>query len=162
MSGHDSAGVEIRVHRDDSEDLPRLSSIRIEAVHDLTGHVLASEGRSGGEVDIVFCGDRRITELNREWLDRDGPTDVIAFDLSEGDDPTVVEGEVYIDIAQAERQAPEFGATLEEEVRRLVVHGVLHLVGYTDTGTPGEADKMNKRQEEFVAGWKIPVLEGEE
>ena len=113
-------------------------------------------------MDIVFCGDRRTTELNREWIDRDGPTDVIAFVLSGSDDPSVVEGEVYIDIAQAERQAPEFGATLEEEVRRLVVHGVLHLVGYTDTGTPGESERMKERQEEFVAGWEIPVLEGEE
>ena len=162
MSSRTEVGIEIRVHRDDSEDLPRLSSLKIDAVHDLAGHVLSSEGRSGGEVDIVFCGDSRITELNREWLDRDGPTDVIAFDLFEGDDPAVVEGEVYIDITQAERQAPEFDVTLEEEVRRLVVHGILHLIGYTDTGAPGETERMKERQEELVAGWKIPVLEGDE
>jgi len=159
MSDQVSSSIDIRVHRDDAEDLPRLSGLSMNAVSSLVAHVLEAEKVAAGEVDIVFCGDDRITELNHEWLDREGPTDCIAFDLREEKDSTLVEGEIYIDLSQAERQAPEFGVTLDEELRRLVIHGLLHLLEYTDTGSPAEADLMKERQESLVSAWSMPVLE---
>ncbi|MFC1627523.1 rRNA maturation RNase YbeY [Gemmatimonadota bacterium] len=159
MSDLTSSSIDIRVHLDDAEDIPRLFGISMDAVQGLAAHLLESEHVISGEADIVFCGDDRIAELNREWLDREGPTDCIAFDLREEKDPTLVEGEIYIDLSQAERQAPEFGVTLDEELRRLVIHGLLHLLGYTDTGSPVEADLMKERQESLVSAWHMPVLE---
>ncbi len=158
MNEPDPSPVEIRVHRDDAEDLSRLADISLSAVSTLSNHVLKAEGVERGEVDIVFCGDARIGELNLEWLDREGPTDSIAFDLRAVKSPATVEGEIYIDITQAERQAPEFGATLDEELRRLIIHGLLHLLGYTDTGTPIEADRMRERQESYVSVWTEQIL----
>ena len=158
MGDPDPSPIEIRAHRDDREDLPRLTELSLAAVSALSAHVLEAEGISSGEVDIVFCGDDRIAELNLEWLEREGPTDCIAFDLREEQTPSTVEGEVYIDISQAERQAPEYRATIDEELRRLIIHGLLHLLGYTDTGTPAEADRMRERQESLVSSWAEPVL----
>ncbi|MCK4772948.1 MAG: rRNA maturation RNase YbeY [Candidatus Latescibacteria bacterium] len=161
MSGSDPGTIDVRVHVDESEDPPQSENLNREAIIELARSVLEEEGRSRGELDIVFCGDGRISELNETWLGREGPTDVIAFDLSEDPDRTDdVEGELYIDIAQAERQAPEFGATLDEEVRRLVIHGILHLVGYDDIHSPEEAKRMTERQEYYVVEWNKPVLEG--
>jgi probable rRNA maturation factor len=126
-------------------------------VAELAGHVLAAENVERAEVSLVFCDDDRIAGLNRDWLAHQGPTDVIAFGFSEGgEDP---EGEVYIDLAQAARQAPEFGASLDEEVRRLVVHGLLHLLGYDDLKTQ-DRRRMTARQEELVAGWSRSLLDG--
>ncbi|MFC1499532.1 rRNA maturation RNase YbeY [Candidatus Zixiibacteriota bacterium] len=159
MSNPASSSIGIQVHLDDAEDLPRLSGISLNAVRELAAHTLESEKVVSGEVDIVFCGDDRIAELNREWLDREGPTDCIAFDLREEKVSTLAEGELYIDLSQAERQAPDFGVTLDEELRRLVIHGLLHLLGYTDTGSPAEADLMKERQESLVSAWSMPVLE---
>ncbi|MFC1595371.1 rRNA maturation RNase YbeY [Gemmatimonadota bacterium] len=159
MSDPTFSSVDIRVHCDDAEDIPRLSGLSVSTVSALAAHVLETEKVTSGEVDIVFCGDGRIAELNREWLDREGPTDCIAFDLREVKDPALVEGEVYIDLSQAERQAPDFEATIDEELRRLVIHGLLHLLGYTDTGSEAETDLMRERQESLVSAWSVPVLE---
>ena len=162
MSDPDPASFEVRVHRDDAEDLALLAELSLSAVSALSTHVLVAEGVRVGEVDLVFCGDDRIAELNLEWLEREGPTDCIAFDLREEKAPSLVEGEVYIDISQAERQAPEFEATIDEELRRLIIHGLLHLLGYTDTGTPAEAEQMRECQESLVSAWTEPILGGRE
>lgn len=69
--------------------------------------------------------------LNREYLDHDYHTDVLAFDLS-GSEPDVVEGEVYVDLDTAQERHDEFDATFETEAYRYAVHGTLHLIGYDD------------------------------
>jgi rRNA maturation RNase YbeY len=146
---------------DDSEDPPESINLDSGAIIELATKVMVEEGFCEGELDIVFCGDRKISELNMEWFDRDGPTDVIAFNLSEdSDDTSILDGELYIDLHQAVRQAPQFDATLDEEIRRLIIHGVLHLAGYTDTGSPEEAERMLERQESYVVSWSRSVLEG--
>ncbi len=160
MSGRGSkkaGGLSIRVELDPVTLPGATGRLDRAAAAELACHVFAAEGVGRAEVSLVFCGDERITGLNREWLDHEGPTDVIAFGLSEeGEDP---EGEVYIDLEQAARQAPEFGVTLDEEVRRLVVHGLLHLLGHDDLRT-GARRRMAARQEQLVAGWSRPLLDG--
>lgn len=161
MNSSDRSSVEVRVHVDDSEDPPESKNLNSKTVAALARKVIIEEGRTEGELDIVFCGDGKISDLNRKWFDRDGPTDVIAFNLSE-DSPDAgnLEGELYIDLHQAERQAPQYNVSLDEEIRRLVVHGVLHLAGYTDTGSAEETEQMLERQEYHVANWTRPVLGG--
>lgn len=168
-----SEGLIVEVHLDENDEPPHAAELDREAVAALVRQVLTAEGVASAAVGIVFCGDERISGLNEEWIGHPGPTDVIAFPLHEGapgpDDaaghahadprPASVEGEVYIDLAQAARQAPEFGAPLDEEIRRLVVHGVLHLVGYDDTEAE-QAERMRNRQEDAVRANPDPVLEG--
>ena len=90
---------------------------------------------------MIFVDDARIQELNRRFLGRDRPTDVIAFNLS--DSPEKLEGEVYVSVETAERQALDYGVTFWNELCRLAVHGVLHLLGFDDA-----TDVQKKRMTE--------------
>ena len=97
--------------------------------------ILRREWGKGAEVSITFDGDDRLRTLNREYLGRDRPTDVIAFDLSRGDNSLI--GDIYISIDRAKEQASAYGVPLEEELLRLELHGILHLIGYDHDGDRG-------------------------
>ncbi len=101
------------------------------------------------ELTIVLVSDRGITRLNRTYLGRDAPTDVLAFSMREGPGSNVnpsLLGDVVISADSAARQARQRGNSLQEEIELLVVHGVLHLLGYDHTGTPKEAARMFRKQ----------------
>ena len=97
--------------------------------------VVASHGRRLGEVNYVFCDDEEILEVNRRYLQHDYYTDIITFDYSGGD---VLSGDLYISLDTVRSNAELFGRPYDEELHRVLVHGVLHLVGINDKG-PGEA-----------------------
>lgn len=107
--------------------------------------VLLEERNGDCEVSITFDGDDCLRDLNREYLGRDEPTDVIAFDLSH--DEEVLIGDVYISVDRAAEQASEHGVALGEELLRLELHGILHLVGYDHAG---DDRTMWNRQEEWL------------
>ena len=88
-------------------------------------------------IDFIIISARKMAELHRRYLGLPGPTDVLAFDLSENGMP--VEGEVYICLDRARRQAAEYGVSLPSEVARLAVHGLLHLAGEEDSTGAGRA-----------------------
>ena len=106
-------------------------------------------------VSISFVDDREIAELNRERLNRSGPTDVIAFDLSEPGLAFEKVGDIYISTDTALANSTRFKIPLGEELLRLMVHGVLHVLGYRD-GKPAEALKMKRVQEKIVQG--VPLF----
>jgi probable rRNA maturation factor len=91
--------------------------------------------RPVSSIDFIIISARKMAELHRRYLGLPGPTDVLAFDLSEDGMP--VEGEVYICIDQARRQAAEYGVSLPLEVARLALHGLLHLAGEEDGSKAG-------------------------
>jgi probable rRNA maturation factor len=101
-------------------------------------------------VSITFVSDRQIARLNRRSLGRSGPTDVIAFDLSEAGLPYDLVGDIYISLDRARANGRAFGATFGEEVLRLAVHGMLHLVGHRDD-TGARRRRMELVQERMVA-----------
>ena len=81
-------------------------------------------------VSVKFSHDKEIQKLNKEYLDRDYPTDVLSFNMDqERDDGSYYLGDIVVNIDQAERQVVEYGNSLEEELADLVEHGVLHLLG---------------------------------
>lgn len=99
------------------------------------------------EVSIAFVGDSEIARLNRDWLGRDGPTDVLSFGL--GGAPLVAD--IYISVDTARRNADRFGVSPREELLRLVVHGVLHAVGYDHPeGEDRETSEMFVVQERLL------------
>ncbi|MCG6956414.1 MAG: rRNA maturation RNase YbeY [Gemmatimonadetes bacterium] len=107
-----------------------------------------AEGRGAGEVSVTLLDDEAIAELNRTYLDRDGPTDVIAFAMG---DAAVPVGDVYLGADQAARQAGEYGVALAEELVRLTVHGTLHVLGYDHPDGPERVTSpMFVRQEALV------------
>ncbi len=81
---------------------------------------------------IVFNGDARMSSLNYKFKGKNKPTDVLAFNLAEKGANDYIEGEVYVNLQIARRQADDYGVGYLEEVSRLCVHGFLHLLGYDD------------------------------
>ena len=97
----------------------------------VTRHVLKSEGNIRSEINIVYINDKEMIELNTKYLNHKRTTDVISFYLGD-EHKDKIEGEVYINLDQARYQADEYGVPFKNEVYRLVIHGVLHLLGYSD------------------------------
>lgn len=98
-------------------------------------------GIPGAEVSVHFCGDHLCRRYNREFFDRDRPTDVIAWPSGE----TGYLGDILVNLAQARRQARRYRIPLREEMHRLVVHGLLHLAGYDHTADRGEMEALQER-----------------
>jgi len=98
-------------------------------------------GKRSGEASVLLCGDVRTVRANRAWFGRARPTDVIAFPLHEDG----YWGDILVNLRQARRQARRLGVPFREEVRRLVVHGLLHLHGYDHTADRGEMELLQER-----------------
>ncbi len=132
--------------------VPPVEPGRVEAaVH----HVLRAEGVEEAEISVALLDDTAIATMNQEYLEHEGPTDVITFAMHEGDEPPL--GDIYVGVEQAVRQAAEWSVTPAEEVLRLAVHGTLHVLGYEHPeGAERTGSEMFIRQEEllrsFLAG----------
>jgi rRNA maturation RNase YbeY len=108
--------------------------------------VYQSEGRELPSLAIVFTHSRFIRKMNREFLKHDYATDVIAFPLGED---SSMEGEIYINLDAAQKQAREYGVTYTHESHRLLIHGALHLLEYDDTTLRGKK-KMSEREDMYL------------
>lgn len=106
--------------------------------------VIASEEKILGEIGYVFCGDSFLLDLNQKYLDHDTYTDIISFDYSFGN---TLHGEIYLSTERVAENAQKFEISFEEELRRVIVHGVLHLCGYKDK-TAEEVKTMRAKENE--------------
>jgi probable rRNA maturation factor len=105
-----------------------------------------------------LVSDETVAGLNEEYLSHEGPTDVISFPL--GDERRIV-GDVYIGLEQAARQAEEFGVSRSEEILRLTIHGMLHILGWDHPEDGSRTDSpMYRRQEELLIGFMERRLTG--
>lgn len=109
--------------------------------------VAASYGRKVGEIGYLFVDDEKILEVNREYLGHDYYTDVITFDYDEDD---TVSGDIVISLDTVRSNAQLFGKTYEEELYRVIIHGILHLCGINDKG-PGEREIMEAAEDKALA-----------
>ncbi len=120
----------------------------------LVERVLEGEGAEpGAVVELVIVSDRRIAELNKRFLGRLGPTDVLAFPSDPrgwppGEPRSL--GEVVVSAERAVEQAEERGIAVEQEIERLVAHGVLHLLGYDDS-TAAQRRRMRRLENKYMA-----------
>lgn len=112
--------------------------------------VAATYGRRIGELGYVFCDDAKILEVNRQYLHHDYYTDIITFDYDEG---PVLNGDIYISLDTVRSNSQEQHTDFQEELHRVLVHGVLHLVGINDKG-PGERQKMEAAENAALAIWR--------
>ena len=110
------------------------------------GTVLQGERSSGMAISVIFVDNRFIRRVNRKFLDHDAVTDVISFPFRDGMGP---DAEVYVNLDRARSQAKDYRVTYTEEVRRLLIHGTLHLFGYTDA-TKRNRVKMRKREDLYL------------
>lgn len=109
--------------------------------------VAATYGRKVGEIGYLFCDDGKILEVNREYLGHDYFTDIITFDYDEGD---VVNGDIVISLDTVRTNAEAYHKDYNEELHRVIIHGVLHLCGINDKG-PGERELMETAENRALA-----------
>lgn len=109
--------------------------------------VAQSYGKKVGDIGYMFVDDEKILEVNREYLQHDYYTDIITFDYCEDDE---LNGDLVISLDTVRTNAELFGKTYEEELYRVIIHGVLHLIGINDKG-PGEREIMEDAENKALA-----------
>ena len=115
--------------------------------------VAASYGKTVGEVGYLFVDDERILEVNNEYLGHDYYTDIITFDYTEGD---CLNGDIVISLDTVASNAEKFHKTYDEELHRVIIHGILHLCGINDKG-PGEREQMEAAENQALGSLKFEV-----
>ena len=103
-------------------------------------------GRIVGEIGYLFVNDEKILECNRDYLGHDYYTDIITFDYDEG---SQINGDIVISLDTVHTNAEKFGKTYEEELYRVIIHGILHLCGINDKG-PGEREIMEDNEDKAL------------
>ena len=133
--------------RTDNVTMPRIPKALI---REWVRQVAASYGRTENGIGYIFCDDAKILEVNRQFLGHDYYTDIITFDYSSG---RKISGELYISLDTVRSNALQLGTTYEEELRRVNIHGILHLCGINDKG-PGEREIMEAAENKALELWK--------
>lgn len=110
--------------------------------------IFKQEKKRIGSINYVFCSDKRLLEINREFLRHDYYTDIITFDLSESD---ITQAEVYISVDRVRDNAKKLGTPFKTELHRVIFHGALHLCGFSDKTT--KAKKEIRSKEDFYLSW---------
>lgn len=111
--------------------------------------VASDHSRRIGSVSYRFCNDEDILDANRKFLGHDYYTDIITFDYSRGDR---IGGDILISLDTVASNAAEIGVPFDEELRRVIIHGILHLCGIDDKG-PGEREIMEAEENKALAMW---------
>ena len=110
------------------------------------GRVVKQENKNIGDINIVFCNDDQLVELNKQYLNHNTLTDIITFNYSE---EKILHGDVCISIERVKDNADKYNCTFEEELRRVMAHGILHLCGYKDK-KPDEKLLMKQKEDETL------------
>ena len=109
--------------------------------------VAASYGKKVGEIAYIFCSDDKILEVNQQYLQHDYYTDIITFDYCEGN---TISGDLFISLDTVRTNAEQVGTTYDEELHRVIIHGILHLCGINDK-RPGEREIMEAAENKALA-----------
>ena len=102
------------------------------------------EKRKEGDITFIFCSDEYLLLINKQYLQHDTYTDIITFDYSEGDSAQPISGDIFISIERVKENAEKFSTTFENELHRVIIHGVLHLLGYKDKTKAAKAQMTSK------------------
>ena len=108
--------------------------------------VAAVYGKKVGDVSYIFCSDEKILAVNKEYLQHDYYTDIISFDYTEGQ---VISGDLFMSLDTVKSNAEQFNVDYNEELHRIIIHGILHLCGINDKA-PGEREVMTQKENEAL------------
>jgi probable rRNA maturation factor len=125
----------------------KMPNIRRRDISAWIKKVAAGYGRKVGEVGYMFVNDEKILEVNNQYLGHDYYTDIITFDYDEGD---TINGDLVISLDTVRTNAEKFGKQYEDELHRVIIHGILHLCGINDKG-PGEREIMEANENKALA-----------
>ncbi|WP_394974425.1 rRNA maturation RNase YbeY [uncultured Croceitalea sp.] len=108
--------------------------------------IIRSEDSVLGNLNYIFCDDNYLSQINLQYLNHDTLTDIITFDYSE---EAIIAGDIFISIDRVKENAQDYNVTLEEELNRVMSHGVLHLLGYEDKTESGK-NLMREKENEMM------------
>ncbi len=108
--------------------------------------VILSEKKKEGDINYIFCDDEYLVEINQQYLNHDTLTDIISFDYSVGNE---LHGDIFISIDRVKENAVDFNVSLDEELKRVMVHGILHYCGYKDKSEKDELLMRSKEDEKI-------------
>ena len=113
---------------------------------DWISRIIESEGFDEGEINYIFCDDEYLHKINVEYLDHDTLTDIISFDYTVGN---LIQGDIFVSVERVQDNANDFNVSFEEELKRVLSHGVLHYCGYKDKSLEDEAVMRSKEEEKM-------------
>ena len=113
---------------------------------DWISRIIESEGFDEGEINYIFCDDEYLRKINVEYLDHDTLTDIISFDYTVGN---LIQGDIFVSIERVKDNANDFNVSFDEELKRVLSHGVLHYCGYKDKSPEDEALMRSKEEEKM-------------
>ena len=122
-----------------------------DAIAGWLGNVITSENKKEGEVNYIFCDDEYLHKINVEYLDHDTLTDIISFDYSMGNE---LHGDIFVSIERVKDNAADFNVSFDKELKRVLVHGILHYCGYKDKGETEEL-LMRSKEDEKIAMFHV-------
>lgn len=128
-----------------SEDT-KLPKIQKRKISQWIKSVVKKHNYKIGDISYIFCSDEVILRVNREYLQHDYYTDIITFDYTEGNR---ISGDLFISLDTVKTNAEKFGTPYEEELHRVIIHGILHLCGIDDKG-PGEREVMEQNENDAL------------
>lgn len=108
---------------------------------------ISSEGHKIDEINYVFCDDEYLHKLNVEFLSHDTLTDIISFDYSVG---KIIQGDIFISIERVKDNAKDFNVSFDEELHRVIIHGVLHYCGYKDK-SENDSKIMREKENDYLS-----------
>ena len=132
-----------------------MPDIREAEVSDWVREVAKGYGKVVGDINYIFVDDETMLDINRRFIGHDYYTDHIGFDYSEGN---ALSGDIYISLDTVRTNAEQYGATQNEELHRIIIHGLLHLCGLRDK-TPEERAEMQKAEDKALASALTPIRE---
>jgi probable rRNA maturation factor len=113
---------------------------------DWISKVILSENKNEGDINYIFCDDAFILNINKQYLDHDYYTDIISFDYSVGNE---LHGDIFVSVERVIENAEDFNVTFDEELKRVIIHGILHYCGYKDKSEDEEILMRNKEDEKI-------------
>jgi rRNA maturation RNase YbeY len=122
-----------------------------QAFEDWLSRVIVSENKKEGEINYIFCDDEYLHKINLEYLNHDTLTDIISFDYSMGNE---LNGDIFVSVERVKDNAADFNVSFEDELKRVIVHGVLHYCGYKDKNIRDEA-LMRAKEDEKIAMFHV-------
>ncbi len=129
-----------------SEDID-FKANQVQKTKNWIRNIIQEEGFILGEVNYIFCSDEYLHQINLEYLNHDTFTDIITFDNS--DEDSQIEGDIFISIERVQENAQVFQGSFEQELRRVLAHGVLHLCGYLDK-KPDDEKRMREKENYYI------------
>ncbi len=108
--------------------------------------VILSENKKPGTLNFILCDDEYLLEINKHYLQHDYFTDIITFDYTKG---KIISGDIFVSLQRISENAPEYNSGFDDELKRVLVHGILHLCGYGDK-TEKEQKEMRNKENYYI------------